>query len=48
MILRKYVYKIRSIALNKDGAKRIRWCNNIQLNNGELLIRDVVEQTSKC
>jgi len=45
MILLKYVYNKRSIAYRKkkDGAKASRWkitiwCNNVQLNNVQLLI----------
>ena len=29
-------------------SKKLPWCNNVQLNNVQLLIRDVVWQTSKC
>jgi len=39
--------------MNEDGAKIIMvkkslWCNKVQLNMVQLLIRDVVWHTSKC
>jgi len=44
----KHSVERRQCENNATVVKKPLWSNNVQLNNVQLLIRDVVWQTSKC